>query len=105
MKLVPLPENVGASHSVHLEWAPWERDVELSISATGAVITTGKAVDRDGISRTLNLVSDKPVFVLFGAGEIAEESQVVNIRRGWTLGDRGASTSEREHGPAGASND
>lgn len=100
LKVVPNPSEVNEEHELLLEWGPWLREVHLSLPATGVVLRSGKARDDDGIRRTLNFAADRAVHVLFGAGEGLVDEEVVDIRRGWRLVDRGASDDERTHGPA-----
>lgn len=85
IKIRPAAQDVGTAHVFDLEWGPWMRRVETIVPEAGVVLLTGKMQDRDGISRTCNITSDKRVFVLYGGGaEFGdEEPYVVDIRRGW----------------------
>jgi len=100
MKVLPTDREEQVHVSIDLEWGPWGRVVECVLPPTGIVLRTGKAQDRDGISRPLNFSADQKVFVLFGAGEedLAGES-VLDIHRGWEIRNRDASPGERWHGP------
>jgi hypothetical protein len=95
-----MPEDVGRIFAINIEWAPWSRKVELILLESGSVLLTGKAVDLDGVSRTLNLTSSRAVFALFGAGDRLEGEAVIDIRRGWVIANLSAADSEFEHGPS-----
>lgn len=85
IKLKPLPEHVGLSHSVELEWGPWMRSLDCVLNGDGVVLLTGKAIDTDGIPRTCNLTADHRVYALFGAGDDLELETVIDMRRGWRI--------------------
>lgn len=87
MKVVPASRSVDEDHTVILDWGPWHREVRLAhLSARGTLLITGKALDPDGISRTLNFACDKQVHVLFGAGDEGVDTEdVLDIRDGWML--------------------
>ncbi|SIS18554.1 hypothetical protein [Williamsia sterculiae] len=86
IKVVPAATSINEDHSLMLAWGPWNRTVELpTLGPTGVLLTTGKAKDPDGISRTLNFVCDKQTHVLFGAGEDFGGENVLDIHEGWTL--------------------
>jgi len=80
---VPVPQNVGTPHVLRLAWGPWHRDVKVDLDRVGLLLMTGKAKDEDGVSVTLHLDSDDPVYVVFGAGEVPGQPQL-DIRDGWT---------------------
>lgn len=86
MKVVPAAVSVHEDHTLALAWGPWDRIVNLpALSREGVLLTTGKARDPDGVSRTLNLVCDKKAHILFGAGEDFEAENVLDIHEGWIL--------------------
>lgn len=96
----PRPENVGLFHAIRLEWGPWERRHQCLLAEEGVVLMTGKAPDSDGVSRTCNVTTDRPVFVLFGAHEASGGADPVDVRRGWVIANEGVSASEATHGPS-----
>jgi hypothetical protein len=85
--------------ALKLEWGPWGRTLECPLTDRGIVLMTGKAIDADGISRTLNLTSSEPVYALFGAGDDLGRDDVIDIRRGWEIVTPGAAPGESDHGP------
>jgi hypothetical protein len=98
MDLRPSPHDVGQVHQIRLAWGPWERFVEVPIPAEGKVLLTGKAADDDGVARTLNLDSDRQIYVLWGAGDLdLNDRRILDIRRGWVRVE--ASGPEDRHGP------
>lgn len=40
--------------------------VDIAVPQAGALISTGKVVDRDGLSRTCNTTADRRMFLLYG---------------------------------------
>lgn len=86
IKLIPAATTLpDTAHTVMLDWGPWARSVRAELPEHGVVLATGKAADPDGISRTLNLTSDLPIHILFGAGQVLEGESVIDIREGWSL--------------------
>ncbi len=104
MDLRPGPHDVDQGHRLHLAWGPWGYDLEIPLPREGRVLFTGKAEDDDGIARTLNLDSDRLIFVLWGAGDIdLTDPRVIDIRRGWRRAEPPGP--EDGHGPAFALDD
>lgn len=86
IEVVPTPAAIGETTHLVLNWGPWERHVDTVLFEAGVVLRTGKAADADGVSRTLNFQSAKPLYVLSGAGRRgAPDERVLDIRAGWTL--------------------
>ena len=83
IKVMAADGTTGLDHRVRLEWGPWSREVCVPISLRGVVITTGKAVDRDGVSHTLALTCDRLVHVVFGVGEPRPVESAIVASRGW----------------------
>jgi hypothetical protein len=100
MKVRPTRENINSLHTLTFEWGPWGHGLQQRLPAAGLLVTTGKSVNRDGVSRDLNLTCDRPVYVLFGAGEDFSGESVVDIRRGWELVNPMAAKEERLAGPS-----
>ena len=58
-------------------------EVTAVLPAEGIVLVTGKAVDDEGMSPALDLVADRNMFALFGAGEDLDGEITIDIHRGW----------------------
>ena len=85
-KIRPAAESIDTIHHIDFEWSAWRRSVDLAIPQAGALISTGKMVDIDGLSRTCNITADRRVFLLYGAGEdFDDEAVTIDIRRGWRI--------------------
>lgn len=101
IKIIPATDE-PVTIDLDLEWGPWGREEQLQFpqASQGIVLTTLKAVDDDGVSRTLNLKANKEVFALFGAGDHLEgEVLVMDIHRGWVRRNEDSSDAELRHGP------
>ncbi|MBE7194125.1 MAG: hypothetical protein INR66_16780 [Gordonia polyisoprenivorans] len=86
VKIRPAVQSIDTLHHIDFEWSAWRRSVEIVIPKNGVLISTGKMVDRDGLSRTCNVDADKRIFLLYGAGEdFDDEAVIVDIRRGWRI--------------------
>ncbi len=99
IKLKPQPDSVGQEHTIEREWGPWGRTVTAVLPEAGFVLSTGKAVDDDGISRTCNVTTQPVTYALFGAGESLDGETVIDVRRGWSIANPEASTEESNYGP------
>jgi hypothetical protein len=88
IKIRPQPAEADRKVKLRLKWGPWRRRVPLVLGLGGAVLTTGKAVDKSGVSVSLRLKASRPVFTLFGAGEDLDGDIVLNIEDGWTEAER-----------------
>lgn len=102
VKVVPRPEDLGVRFQARLAWGPWRRTVVFAGVAAGTIMLTGKAVDLDGIARTMNLTLDRPAFTLAGTGSPGSDETVVDIRTGWTAATAENTDPESDHGPSGA---
>lgn len=89
IKVKPRPETVGQVHEIALEWGPWARQVKVVLDEVGVVLTTAKAKDLDGISRTCNVTTEPQAYVLYGAGEALAGELVVDSRRDWSKANVG----------------
>ena len=78
----PAAKNRGIYHHLTLDWGPWTCTVESVFDDEGVTLRTGKAADPDGVPVSLHLLSDHPVFTLYGAGE-SEGEDVLDIRSWW----------------------
>lgn len=96
----PQREFAERMHVLTLRWGAWRRDLDRVLPPSGLVLMTGKAKDHDGVSRDLNVDSDRPVFALFGAGPLPGDARVVDIRRGWVRDEPPGP--EDAHGPSRA---
>jgi transcriptional regulator with XRE-family HTH domain len=83
VKVKPTAENIDCMHALTLEWGPWGHSVTAVLPAEGIVLVTGKAVDDEGTNSALELVADRNVFALFGAGEDLDGEITIDIHRGW----------------------
>ena len=83
--LKPAADLVNARHKIRLQWGPWKMAAEIKIPTDGVYLVTGKAIDDNNQSVTLELNSGQPVFALFGAGRIKNETAPkLDIRQKWT---------------------
>lgn len=100
IKIKPAASWADQTHQVVLEWGPWLQDVTLHLPVGGVVLMTGKSADLDGVSRTCNVTTSPPTFLLHGAGDDLSEEVVRDIRRGWAKAPHEAPADEYKHGPS-----
>jgi hypothetical protein len=81
--VVPVPQHVDGPHTLVLSWGPWRRTVEVDLKREGLLLVTGKARDPGDVEVILHLSSDRPVYAVFGAGEMPEHKPQLDIRKGW----------------------
>lgn len=83
--LKPAADLVNSRHKIRLQWGPWKMGTEIKIPADGVYLVTGKAIDENNQSVTLELNCDLHVFALFGAGRINNgTAPKLDIRQKWT---------------------
>ena len=85
MHLRSVKDSIDLQNDVEIRWGPWRRTLTVLLVEEGVTVWTGKAADRDGIARTLDLTLTLPAFVLFGAGSESLDAASIDIRDDWVL--------------------
>lgn len=83
VKVVASRREIGMPHELRLSWGDWRFRAELALGTNGVLFKTGKARDSDGVAVSCHLESSRPVFALFGAGEVVT-ADALDIRSKWS---------------------
>lgn len=90
----PTAQLIGAEHYFGLRWGPWMTSLRTIVPGGGVYLYSGKAKSINKVSTAMEVACDKPVFMLFGAGDpkskmrfgdIDVAVEVIDLREEWEL--------------------
>lgn len=90
----PTAQLIGAEHYFGLKWGPWMTSLRTIVPGGGVYLYSGKAKSINKVSTAMEVACDKPVFILFGAGDpkskmrfgdIDVAVEVIDLREEWEL--------------------